>query len=154
MEEEKPVNPPNSPASLEQQQKVCRHHEPMEKVLSKLQVRVLHYNIRLNKADRVSIGPETPFPPPSAPDVSPSAPKEAFQWTPVAIGWYTALIWSRIYLSEAEAYQGAGGIYSSTNILLFKRSVTEQEISLRSPKGAIDAVGNAVAQRISSIGLK
>ncbi|KAF2171088.1 hypothetical protein M409DRAFT_35897 [Zasmidium cellare ATCC 36951] len=83
-----------------------------------------------------------------------SYPKEAFQWTPIAIGWYTALIWSRIYLSEAEAFQGSGGIYSSTNILLFKRSATTQEISLRSPKGAIDAVGNSLAQRISSISMK
>lgn len=77
-----------------------------------------------------------------------------FQWTPVAIGWYTALLWSRIYLQEAEAFQGSGGLYSSTNVVLFRRSAGNQEISLRSPKGAIDAVGQSLAQRISSFSLK
>ncbi|SMR59975.1 unnamed protein product [Zymoseptoria tritici ST99CH_3D1] len=78
----------------------------------------------------------------------------SFQWTAFAIGWYNALIWSRIYLQEVEAFQGSGGLYSSTNVVLFKRSTGSQEISLRSPKGAIDAVGNSLAQRISSISMK
>ncbi len=76
-----------------------------------------------------------------------------FQWTAVAVGWYNALIWSRIYLQEAEAFQGSGGLYSSTDIKLFRRQGASQEISLRSPKGAIDAVGASLAQRISSISL-
>lgn len=76
-----------------------------------------------------------------------------FQWTAVAIGWYSALIWSKIYLQEAEAFQGPGGLYSSTDIRLFRRQGTSQQISLRSPKGAIDAVGNSLAQRISSISI-
>jgi hypothetical protein len=77
-----------------------------------------------------------------------------FQWTAFAIGWYNALIWSRIYLQEVEAFQGSGGLYSSTNVVLFKRSTGGQEISFRNPKGAIDAVGNSLAQRISSISMK
>ena len=36
--EEKPVNPPNSPEEKSQQHKQRRHQEPMDKVLSKLQV--------------------------------------------------------------------------------------------------------------------
>ncbi|KAF2208503.1 hypothetical protein CERZMDRAFT_48997 [Cercospora zeae-maydis SCOH1-5] len=76
-----------------------------------------------------------------------------FQWTAVAIGWYNALIWSRIYLQEAEAFQGSGGLYSSTDIKLFRRQGASQEISLKSPKGAIDAVGASLAQRISSISI-
>jgi hypothetical protein len=83
-----------------------------------------------------------------------SANGTSFQWTAFAIGWYNALIWSRIYLQEVEAFQGSGGLYSSTNVVLFKRSTGSQEISLRSPKGAIDAVGNSLAQRISSISMK
>lgn len=81
-------------------------------------------------------------------------PPKAFEWTAVAIVWYTSEIWARIYLQEAEASQGLGGLYSGTNIVLFKRSSTSQQISLRSPKGAIDAVGNSLAQRISNISLK
>ncbi|GIZ47033.1 hypothetical protein CKM354_001013400 [Cercospora kikuchii] len=77
----------------------------------------------------------------------------SFQWTAVAIGWYNALIWSRIYLQEAEAFQGSGGLYSSTDIKLFRRQGASQEISLKSPKGAIDAVGASLAQRISSISI-
>lgn len=76
-----------------------------------------------------------------------------FSWTAVAIGWYNALIWSRIYVQEAEAFQGSGGLYSSTDIRLFRRQGASQEISLRSPKGAIDAVGLSLANRISSINL-
>jgi hypothetical protein len=63
-------------------------------------------------------------------------------------------LWGRVYIHEAEVSQGIGGLYSGTNIVLFKRSSTTPEISLRSPKGAIDAVGNSLAQRISNISLK
>lgn len=80
-------------------------------------------------------------------------PPTGFQWTAVAIGWYTALIWSRIYLSEAEAFQGPGGLYSSTDVRLFSRRSAAQEISLRSPRGAIDAVGDGLVKRISSMSL-
>ncbi|USW51319.1 hypothetical protein Slin15195_G046380 [Septoria linicola] len=87
-------------------------------------------------------------------DIKPAAGGPVnFQWTAVAVGWYNALIWSRIYLQEAEAFQGSGGLYSSTNIKLFRRQGASQEISLRSPKGAIDAVGASLAQRISSISI-
>lgn len=57
-------------------------------------------------------------------------------------------------MQEAEAFQGSGGLYSSTNVVLFRRSAGNQEISLRSPKGAIDAVGQSIAQRISTFSLK
>lgn len=92
--------------------------------------------------------------PPAATDIFAGDQARGFQWTPLAIGWYTAFLWSRIYLAEAEAFQGAGGLYSSTNIALFKRGNVGKEISLRSPKGAIDAVGESLAQKISSIGMK
>jgi hypothetical protein len=86
-----------------------------------------------------------------AEDVKPAAGGPVnFQWTAVAVGWYNALIWSRIYLQEAEAFQGSTGLYNSTDIRLFRRHTASQEISLRSPKGAIDAVGNSLAQKISS----
>ncbi|CAK3828394.1 Hypothetical predicted protein [Lecanosticta acicola] len=84
-------------------------------------------------------------------------PKIAFEWTAMAIGWYTALIWSRIYLTEAEAFQGSGGLFSSTNVLLFRRgreqvaqSPLGSGITLRSPRGAIDAVGDGILRGISS----
>ncbi|EME43457.1 hypothetical protein DOTSEDRAFT_72743 [Dothistroma septosporum NZE10] len=78
-------------------------------------------------------------------------PPTGFQWTAVALGWYTALIWSRIYLSEAEAFHGPGGLYSGTDVRLFSRRAAAQEISLRSPRGAIDAVGDGLVKRISSM---
>ena len=59
-----------------------------------------------------------------------------------------------VYLQEEEAFHGSGGLYSGTNIVLFRRSATNREISLRRPRGAIDAVGNSLAQRISSISMK
>jgi hypothetical protein len=77
-----------------------------------------------------------------------------FEWSSVARVWYMSELWGRVYIHEAEVSQGIGGLYSGTNIVLFKRSSTTPEISLRSPKGAIDAVGNSLAQRISNISLK
>jgi hypothetical protein len=81
-------------------------------------------------------------------------PPSNFEWSSIARVWYMSELWGRVYIHEAEVSQGIGGLYSGTNIVLFKRSSTTQEISLRSPKGAIDAVGNSLAQRISSISLK
>jgi hypothetical protein len=81
-------------------------------------------------------------------------PPSNFEWSSVARVWYMSEMWGRVYIHEAEVSQGIGGLYSGTNIVLFKRSSTTQEISLRSPKGAIDAVGNSLAQRISNISLK
>ncbi|KAF1822772.1 uncharacterized protein K489DRAFT_318710 [Dissoconium aciculare CBS 342.82] len=81
-------------------------------------------------------------------------PPSNFEWSSVARVWYMSELWGRIYIQEAEVSQGIGGLYSGTNIVLFKRSSSTQEISLRSPKGAIDAVGNSLAQRISNISLK
>lgn len=89
-----------------------------------------------------------------APDSS--SHKIAFEWTAMAIGWYTALIWSRIYLTEAEIFQGSGGLYSSTNIALFRRGREQPApggiggVSLRSPKGAIDAVGDGILRGIQT----
>ncbi|EME82050.1 uncharacterized protein MYCFIDRAFT_154667 [Pseudocercospora fijiensis CIRAD86] len=77
----------------------------------------------------------------------------SFQWTAAAIGWYNALIWSRIYLQEGEAFQGPNGLYSATDIRLFRRHSAREEVSLRNPKGAIDAVGNSLAQRIGSLSI-
>lgn len=150
--EEKPVNPPNSPVSpLKDTAPRKQHVDPMDKVLSNLQVR--HMPIALTHA---------PPPPPSKPanddDIAedPILPSSTpfpvpFQWTSVAIGWYNALIWSRIYLQEGEAFQGPNGLYSATEIRLFRRHSAKEEVSLRNPKGAIDAVGNSLAMRIGSL---
>ncbi|KXS93754.1 hypothetical protein AC578_10827 [Pseudocercospora eumusae] len=87
-------------------------------------------------------------------DIKPAGGGPAsFQWTASAIGWYNALIWSRIYLQEGEAFQGPNGLYSATDIRLFRRHSAREEVSLRNPKGAIDAVGNSLAQRISSLSI-
>ncbi|KAF7194211.1 Protein HID1, partial [Pseudocercospora fuligena] len=87
-------------------------------------------------------------------DIKPAAGGPvSFQWTAAAIGWYNALIWSRIYLQEGEAFQGPNGLYSATDIRLFRRHSAREEVSLRNPKGAIDAVGNSLAQRIGSLSI-
>lgn len=148
--DDKPVNPPNSPVSPHRVTVATtrkQHKEPMDKVISGLKVTShaapFHFLASLHSAN----ASETD-------DIKPAAGGPvSFTWTAVAIGWYNALIWSRIYLQEAEAFQGSGGLYSSTDIKLFRRQGASQEISLRSPKGAIDAVGLSLANRFSSINL-
>ncbi|KAI7618373.1 hypothetical protein KC346_g5051, partial [Hortaea werneckii] len=85
--------------------------------------------------------------------VSPSA--QAFQWTSLSLGWYISLLWGLIYASDANSNKGINGIWTGTNIKLFSIVASAHgTVSLSSPKGAVDAVGDSIARRISSLSFK
>ncbi|KAK3667360.1 hypothetical protein LTR22_001876 [Elasticomyces elasticus] len=77
---------------------------------------------------------------------------QAFQWTSLSLGWYLGLLWGLVYSSDVAANRGISGIWTGTSIKLFGvLSSAGGGISLRSPLGAVDAVGNAIASRIGSL---
>ncbi|KAK3679782.1 hypothetical protein LTR78_000158 [Recurvomyces mirabilis] len=85
-----------------------------------------------------------------------SSPKvQHFVWTSLSLGWYLSLIWGFIYAQDTAVNRGINGIWTGTRIKLFSVMAGSQGsgISLGSPKGAVDAVGNAIAMRIGSLGL-
>ena len=57
------------------------------------------------------------------------------------------MIWGFIYAADSSR------VWAGTAIRLFNVLSQRNEISLRSPRGAVDAVGNTIAQRLSSISL-
>ncbi|RMY61613.1 hypothetical protein D0863_11219 [Hortaea werneckii] len=81
---------------------------------------------------------------------------QAFQWTSLSLGWYISLLWGLIYASDANSNKGINGIWTGTNIKLFSivASSAHGAVSLSSPKGAVDAVGDSIARRISSLSFK
>ncbi|KAI7562949.1 hypothetical protein KC317_g8067, partial [Hortaea werneckii] len=85
-----------------------------------------------------------------------SAPAaQAFQWTSLSLGWYISLLWGLIYASDANSNKGINGIWTGTNIKLFSIVASAHgTVSLSSPKGAVDAVGDSIARRISSLSFK
>ncbi|WPG98519.1 Hypothetical protein R9X50_00131000 [Acrodontium crateriforme] len=89
---------------------------------------------------------QTPLPQPSSP------PKmQSFQWTSLSLGWYLSLMWGLIYASDIATNKGVNGIWTGTGIKIFNiASRSYDPISLRSPKGAVDAVGNTIVQRLGS----
>lgn len=72
---------------------------------------------------------------------------QTFKWTSLALGWYLSMIWGWVYASDSSR------VWVGTNIRLFNVLSQRNEISLRSPKGAVDAVGNTIAKRIGSLNL-
>lgn len=76
---------------------------------------------------------------------------QAFSWTSLSLGWYLSLLWGFIYASDVAHNKGVNGIWTGTGIKLFNiKASANGGISLRSPKGAVDAVGNTIAQRLGS----
>ncbi|KAI5293094.1 hypothetical protein KEM52_005835 [Ascosphaera acerosa] len=84
----------------------------------------------------------------------------SFQWSPLSLGWYESLLWGSIFTSEmvvgntaSGATPGAVGVWNGTAIRLFRvQEAAVQGPSLRAPRGAVDAVGNNLVQRINSLG--
>ncbi|TKA83595.1 hypothetical protein B0A55_00401 [Friedmanniomyces simplex] len=82
----------------------------------------------------------------------PAGTVQAFQWTSLSLGWYLGLLWGLVYSSDVAAHRGLNGVWTGTGIKLFGVLASQgQGISLRSPKGAVDYVGDAIAQRIGSL---
>lgn len=102
--------------------------------------------------------PDSPNQPPPAlpPGIEPDQPKiHLFEWSPLSLGWYESLLWSCICSAEMAVGKGTVGVWNGTNIRLFRveRDLARPGPTLLQPRGAIDAVGNGLVQRIGSLGL-
>lgn len=78
-----------------------------------------------------------------------------FEWSPLSLGWYESLLWGFVFSSEMNMFKGAAGIWKNTNIKLFRvQEAAAQGPSLMAPRGAVDAVGTSLVQRIGSLNLR
>ena len=91
----------------------------------------------------------------------PSPPlTHTFEWTPLSLGWYESLLWGSVFTSEmvvgnrakGGGSAGAVGVWNGTNIRLFQVQHGNAEgPSLMRPMGAVDAVGNNIAQKLGGL---
>ncbi|KAK2811500.1 hypothetical protein FQN50_002123 [Emmonsiellopsis sp. PD_5] len=84
-----------------------------------------------------------------------------FEWSPLSLGWYESLLWGFIFASEMVVGSAAGstpgtvGVWNGTSIKLFKvQEAAAQGPTLLAPKGAVDAVGSNLVQRIGNLNLR
>lgn len=78
------------------------------------------------------------------------ARRVGFKWTSQALGWYLSVLWGLVYAADAAMNRGSSGVWTGTNMKLFNVVSQREQVSLRSPKGAVDAAGDAIARRISN----
>ncbi|OJJ06965.1 hypothetical protein ASPVEDRAFT_141725 [Aspergillus versicolor CBS 583.65] len=85
----------------------------------------------------------------------------SFEWSALSMGWYESLVWGFIFSSEmvvgtaSGATPGAVGVWNGTYIKLFKvQEAAVQGPTLLAPKGAVDAVGSNLVQRIGNLSLR
>lgn len=84
-----------------------------------------------------------------------------FEWSALSMGWYESLLWGFIFSSEmvvgtaSGATPGTVGVWNGTRIKLFKvQEAAAQGPTLLAPKGAVDAVGSNLVQRIGNLSLR
>ncbi|KAK8164677.1 high-temperature-induced dauer-formation protein-domain-containing protein [Phyllosticta citrichinensis] len=78
-----------------------------------------------------------------------------FEWSPLSLGWYESLLWSFIFSSEMNVSKGMAGVWNGTSIKLFRvQEAAPPTPSLLAPRGAVDAVGDNLRQRIGSLNLR
>lgn len=84
-----------------------------------------------------------------------------FEWSTLSMGWYESLLWGLIFSSEmmvgsaTGATPGTVGVWNGTAIRLFKvQEAAAQGPTLLAPKGAVDAVGSNLVQRIGNLSLR
>ncbi|ODH51055.1 hypothetical protein GX48_02840 [Paracoccidioides brasiliensis] len=84
-----------------------------------------------------------------------------FEWSPLSLGWYESLLWGFIFASEMVVGSASGstpgtvGVWNGTSIKLFKvQETAAQGPTLLAPKGAVDAVGSNLMQRIGNLNLR
>ncbi|OCL11038.1 hypothetical protein AOQ84DRAFT_387108 [Glonium stellatum] len=78
-----------------------------------------------------------------------------FEWSPLSLGWYESLLWSFIFAGEMLVSKGTAGVWNGTSIRLFKvQETAAQTPSLLAPRGAVDAVGSNLVQRIGSLNIR
>lgn len=85
----------------------------------------------------------------------------AFEWSALALGWYESLLWGFIFASEmvvgsaSNPTPGTVGVWNGTGIKLFKvQETAAQGPTLLAPKGAVDAVGSSLVQRIGNLSFR
>ncbi|KAF2276561.1 uncharacterized protein EI97DRAFT_433390 [Westerdykella ornata] len=77
-----------------------------------------------------------------------------FEWSALSLGWYESLLWGFVFASEMLVSKGTVGVWNNTSIRLFKvQEAAVQTPSLLAPRGAVDAVGSNLVQRIGSLNL-
>ncbi|KAJ5716507.1 hypothetical protein N7493_008418 [Penicillium malachiteum] len=86
---------------------------------------------------------------------------QSFEWSALSMGWYESLLWGFIFSSEmvvgsaAGATPGTVGVWNGTGIRLFRvQEAAAQGPTLLAPKGAVDAVGSNLVQRIGNLSLR
>ncbi|OJJ48434.1 hypothetical protein ASPZODRAFT_130459 [Penicilliopsis zonata CBS 506.65] len=91
----------------------------------------------------------------------PPVEPRGFEWTTLSLGWYESLLWGFIFSSEmvvgsvSGATPGTVGVWNGTSIKLFKvQEAAAQGPTLLAPKGAVDAVGSNLVQRIGNLSLR
>lgn len=78
-----------------------------------------------------------------------------FEWSTPALGWYESLLWGFIFVSEMDVSKGAVGVWNGTTVKLFRVQETVQEgPSLLAPRGAVDAIGSTLVERLGSVTLR
>ncbi|PYH88984.1 hypothetical protein BO71DRAFT_435212 [Aspergillus ellipticus CBS 707.79] len=85
----------------------------------------------------------------------------SFEWSALSLGWYESLLWGFIFSSEmvvgsaSGATPGTVGVWNGTGIKLFKvQEAAAQGPTLLAPKGAVDAVGSNLVQRIGNLSFR
>ncbi|KAK3078527.1 hypothetical protein LTS18_007286, partial [Coniosporium uncinatum] len=79
-----------------------------------------------------------------------------FEWSALSLGWYESLLWGFIFTSELSVSKGSSqGVWNGTGVKLFRvQEGPVQTPSLLAPRGAVDAVGSNLVQRIGSLGVR
>lgn len=77
------------------------------------------------------------------------------------MGWYESLLWGFIFSSEMVVGSASGstpgtvGVWNGTGVKLFRvQETAAQGPTLFAPKGAVDAVGSNLVQRIGNLNLR
>ena len=92
----------------------------------------------------------------TVPGIEPSPIRvHLFEWSTLSLGWYESLLWGFIFASELQVAKGTAGVWNNTSIRLFRVQQGESQTpSLLAPRGAVDAVGSNLVQRIGSLNLR
>lgn len=78
-----------------------------------------------------------------------------FEWSPLSLGWYESLLWGFIFSAEVNLSKGTAGAWKGTNIKLFRvQEAVIQSPTLMAPRGAVDAVGTTLVQKLGSFGFR
>ena len=78
-----------------------------------------------------------------------------FEWSPLSLGWYESTLWGFVFAGEMLVAKGTAGVWNGSRIRLFRLQETAaQAPSLLAPRGAVDAVGTNLVQRIGNLNLR